>query len=136
VIKNPALLVWQGCLITLLAAIFFAAAWFLVWSFSRGSSRHRYALATIFGGLALIVTFECWLEDDVYGWLGFIPGPGIIADLLVFNRTDIPENDPGLWQTAWLVAPASALFWTALLLVLQRGVHFLFRCCFAKAHAL
>jgi hypothetical protein len=35
--------------------------------------------------------------------------------MLVFNRTDIPEEDPDLWQTAWLVAPSAALIWTAFL---------------------
>ncbi len=126
-IENPALLIWQGFLITFVAAVFLSAAWFLAWGFWGGTCRHRYLLAIIFIGLALIVTVECWLEDNIYGWLGFIPVPGIVADLLVFNRTDIPENDPDLWQTAWLVAPLSALLWTALLFGVGKGLRFLAR---------
>jgi len=36
--------------------------------------------------------------------------PGLLVDFLALDRSDIPENAPDPWQTAWLVAPSSAIF--------------------------
>jgi uncharacterized protein YndB with AHSA1/START domain len=41
--------------------------------------------------------------------------PGMFVAFLAFDRSDVPENAPDMWQVAWLIAPCSAIFWTALL---------------------
>jgi hypothetical protein len=70
--------------------------------------------------------YGCWISGNTYashhpdvnpdyglfeGVCEWIAAPGAIPAFLALDRTDIPENAPDPWQSAWLFAPGAALMW-------------------------
>jgi len=93
---------------------------------------HRFLIIVFFVTL-LMATYGCWIMGDTYMTryqttyhfddyrynpmqvaCEISAMPGLLVDFLALDRTDIPEKTPDPWQTAWLIAPSSAILWTAL----------------------
>jgi hypothetical protein len=105
--------------------------------------RYSYSLLTMFLVLIGIALYGCWADSDAYMMLHnhdnpfreppwsepaeFVAAPGTVVAFLVFNRTDIPENDPDSWQTAWLIAPSAAAIWIGLYVIASKACRPLMR---------
>jgi hypothetical protein len=83
--------------------------------------------------------YGCWISGNTYtshhpdvnpsygllqGVSEWIAAPGTIPAFLALDRTDIPENAPDPWQSAWIFAPGAALIWASFFF----GLLFAIRC--------
>ena len=100
-------------------------------------------LLTGFFVLTAIAAYGCWAGSSEYMMLHnyenpypeapwsdlseWASGPGILVAFIALDRSDIPENAPDTWKTAWLIAPSSAAIWIGLYLLASKAIRYVWR---------